>query len=385
MYDVSQVLAAFSDLIGWRQGVDPNSWQLTALLNSTSGLWYNDVHAMVTIENLMSVADQFAQIHQGNEAARDAAFTQWVRERTDAGITQTLNDWINEKSLNQTSGNLLSDDELFESTGNIADKEAAIDKVVGLEIIPSRSKSMVLNLKEIGLQFDTAQTININLFQAGQSAPVQTKSIVYSAANSVQWEPLDWQLSQGKVYWLGYDQGAISGMAINGVRDYNYLNGGLTSFPTGRFYQATAFNVDTVFGALWDLKQNAYTISTNYGLNLKLSVECDYTQFIINHKKLFQTAVWLRVGMNMLKEIQFNSNARANRNEANLSVNSLSFEIEGDTQGQDDFSLYRRYKKALSAIHFDRSSIDKICLPCKKRSVNWKSVGASGGYNGYYS
>jgi hypothetical protein len=126
---------------------------------------------------------------------------------------------------------------------------------------------------------------------------------------------------------------------------------------------------------LWDLARNNFTVETNYGLNLSLDARCDYTDFIVDQKTLFKTLISLQVGMDLLREIAFNPQSRINRNEANVTRSQLLYEIDGDTQGRNDFSVLGRYKKALEAIQFDTTGIDKTCLPCRRQAIRHKAIG----------
>jgi hypothetical protein len=201
-------------------------------------------------------------------------------------------------------------------------------------------------------------------------------AIDYTGDGSVQWETISWQLLGEGSYLLAYDERAITGNAINGVRDFTVNNAGLTEFPTGRHYKATAFSaIADDLSELWSIDGQSYTTATNYGLNVAFDVQCDYTAFIIAQKQLFKMVVALRVAMKLLREIAFNPQARVNRNEGNVTRAQILFEIDGDTQGASSFSLLGKYERALKSIHFDDSNIDKVCLPCRRRGIRWKAKG----------
>jgi len=378
MYNVNEIKAEFIGLVGWLQNDYSDGFQLTDLTTSDSGLFFNDVHPVLTTENLASVCPEFDQLHPNDVAARNAAFTAWLRQRTEAGIIEGLESWNVEKSALGTSKNLLSNSDLFSTTGNFTDLETSTGKIVGFEISPSKSNSLTLNVKKIKVQFDTNQNIGIHLFKSGQKAPVGSVTVAYIGSGSVQEVPVSWSLSGSGSYFIGYDQNLVSGSAINGVKDYNYQASGLTSFPSGRYFKATAFNAGVADASeLWDLKENQYTVSTNYGLNLSLSVECDYTSFLIEQKVQFRNVIRLAVAINLMRSIAFNPESRVNRNEANITRSEMLYEINGDTQGRNSSTVHGRFMKAIQAIQFDSSNIDSICLPCRKKSVRFRSLGPS--------
>ncbi len=375
MYNAQTLKQELIGLVGWRQNPDSAGWQLTEMTSSSSGLWFNGVHPMLSIDNLISICPRFDLI-DSDQVATNTAFTNWLQEKTEDAILKAIEAWIDAKFENKTTNNLLNRTDLFDVTGNITDLELSSGDVVGIEVTPSRQKSMTVGINKIGVQLDTNQILSVHLFKSGQVAPVQTVNIDYQGAGSVQWELVNWSLKGEGSYWIAYDQRTLTGNAINGVRDYTFNSRGLTSFPSGRFFSAIAFNAAIAnVNDLWDLSKNDFTISTNYGLNFSMDVRCDYTDFIVDQKDLFKTLISLQVGMDLLREIAFNPQSRVNRNEANVTRSQLLYEIDGDTQGRNDFSVLGRYKKALGAIQFDTTGIDKTCLPCRRRAIRHKAIG----------
>ena len=202
----------------------------------------------------------------------------------------------------RTARNLLGQADLFSVTGNITDLDPANTNKVGIEIIPARSKSLRVIIEKIGVQFDTDQTITLYLMQSGRKTHLQTVDITYTGGGAVQWETVNWELKGEGSYMVVYDHNAILGNSINGIKDHTYLTGGFSSFPTGRFYGARAFeaNAATV-NELWDLTLNQYTLSTNYGLNLSMHVGCDYTDLILQQKDKFKQAFARCVAIKLLR------------------------------------------------------------------------------------
>lgn len=375
MYNAEQIKSELIGLIGWRQNVDPTGWQLTEMTSSSTGLWFNSIHPLLTIENLISVCPRFDVLHSGDQAAINAAFTKWLKEKTEDAIIQAVDAWIDEKFEVKTVGNLLEHQNLFNAAGDFSDTETSTGKVVGMEIVPTRSKSMIVELLAVGFQFEENESFDLKLFKSGMKVANESESIVYDEEGTVKWVNLGWILEGEGAYYLVYNQDDVNGNAINGVRDYTWANKGLTSFPSGRYFKATALNVDSDMVELWDLSDNHYSVSTNYGMNLKFSVRCDYTSFIIDQKNLFKSVIAYQVGINLLREIALNSSSRINNQVDNVDRTQVLYEIDGDTRGDNSSTLYGRYKKALKAIAFDDNRIDKVCLPCRKRGMRHSSIG----------
>lgn len=407
MYQAETIKSNLLGLIGWRQNLHSTGTQLKSMTTSTSGLWYNDVHPLVTFENLESISKEFARYTvadwnvtnnyiigdfvkndnkfyrciqaTASEVTTNTAywretnlFTEWLRDFTESAIVETIQDWITQKTNLKTAGNLLERNTLFEATGNLTNNlQTKNGEIVGLEIVPRRSNSLQVKISQIGLQFDTNQTIQIRVKESGSLEDFKAESLAYNKSGAVQWfDVTDWDLDGNKAYWICYDEDSIAGQAVNGILDYGFHRQGINTFPTGRYYKAAAFRNDATLGAvtMFDISGNEYLLETNFGLNLKLSAQCDYTELITDQKDLFKTAIWKKIGIKVLQSLAYNAESRVNRNERNIEFTQIQFEINGDSQGKKQ-GLLHDYKEALKAISFDTTGIDKVCLPCRKTGI----------------
>ena len=308
MYNVSSLKSGLLGLVGWRQNYDPAGVQLSALTTSTSGLYFNDEHPLLNIENLLSIAPEFSKL--ASIPAWDSAtayimgdlvslsgtnyratagstnqtppgtdywevydpFTLWLKEKTQAGIIRAVDAWLARKFLVNTGRNLLERKQLLEVAGNLNDKDTNDSRVAGLEITPIRSRNITAEIEAVGLQFDTTQTITVYLFSASQPAPLQSQAVTYSTAGALQWETVNWTLNGAGSYYLVVNQDDITGQSINGVVEHANACGGIEQLPKGKFFRASAFDVAGGVSSLWNLDNMSYTRSTNYGLNVRLKI-----------------------------------------------------------------------------------------------------------------
>lgn len=378
MYNHSTLKAQLIGLLGWRQNTDPDGVQLTGLTSSSSGMYFNDIHPVLTFDNLLSIAPQFDLIDSAPSAV-NAAFTTWLQRKTEAGIIKAISAWASQKIENRTAKNLLNDTQLFRTTGHVQDTDVNQSEIVGIEITPHRHKGIATRIRRIALQLTDNQSVEVRLFHSGSQSPVTEDPLVanYTASGGVQWFEAaeDWILEPSGTYWIVYDQRDITGQSINGIRDFNFHNRGITWYPSDKYYQSVSFANPGSDATLWDISDNQYTLATNYGLNVELDVRCDYTDLIVDQKALFTDLVGYAVAMLLVKEISFNPSTRVNRHEAMMSGAQLNYEVIGDSQGRDDFSLYGQFMKELNNVAFDDTGISKECLPCRRRSVRFKTIG----------
>lgn len=411
MFEVSQVLSAFSGLIGWRQNQNPNGVQLDGITTSSSGLWYNKQHPFLTIDNLHSIAPDFSDWYSAWSVATTYAinevvsyggkyyksnagsntgniptggswteyfpFSVWLETITGDFLIDVINEWIELKSSLKTANNLLSSDTLFNHTGS----KAQITKTgsrVGIIISPYKSESLKMRIREIAIQLSQNQSLTLYLYKVGTETAIETQVISYTGAGSEQWQVVDWELDGDGIYYIMYDEDDLTGNAINGVEGgiHGRSSAGIGLLPFHSFIQYSPVQTLQPLTPITDIDNFSYSYDMNYGLNLKFDIRCDYTQFIIDQKDLFKNMIAKGVTIRFLKELLFNASSNINRKSSNINIQriDLIYELDGDPASPKSQGLEHKYKLAMDAVKFDVSGIDKLCLPCSKRSVRYRSV-----------
>jgi len=349
MINNSTIISEFLTLIGWRQNPDSAGTQLSTLAPSDSGLYYNDAHPMLTMNNLESIAPDYTKLSGSHD------FEDWLSEKTEAGIIQALNDVIIKKSIYKTVNRVLANGQL-PSAAYQREKDPTGSYWRGLEIIPQRSSLGVIKIHRVGVQFDTAQTFDLNLFRSDQVTPT-TQEVVYTTPGKVQWVDVNWSLDGRMAHYITYD--AIAGQS------YRSRTKGCGLFALR--------GVDTghdVGGEMWNIDHNGYTTS-NYGLFIDYSVNTDLTQLFVDNKSTLTSLIQLKVAINLLKEMVFNANARDNRNNINVNTDYLMIDIQGDdTKG----GLKRDYDRELKSLAMDYSGLDDIYMKSTHRGAKFGSV-----------
>lgn len=418
LYNPKTLIEAFLPLIGWRTGPNADAPQIKEVNTSTSYRWFQSFHPLLNLDSVFSVAPDFDIITNHNtpifEVSKtyakddlvynttnfyrslqdnntsnlltDTNFWQetnlhsdWLRQKTIDGILWTINQWLAMKSLRGTSRNLLEDaDTLFKTSGSIADTRQKQNKRVGLTILIARSRSITAQLKEIGFWFTEAADIEIKLYKSDKNAPVYTETFNYTGSGQEWFTPsFDWDLLPEGMYFLGYDESALptTCQAINGLSDYNFSSEGfyhrgthLWYYPSGKYFSIASFATDQDFTTLWDIRKNTHTLSTNYGLNIKMHVQCDYTDFLVKNAALFTEAIGLGVACYFLTELAINSNVQISRHQRNAEQKASMIIYERDGE-KGDKGVNSKFYKMLEMLSFDTSTIDAVCLPCRKNGV----------------
>lgn len=371
MYNATQIKAGFLGLIGWRQNVDSTDLQLTSLTTSSSGLYFNDEHPLLTFKNLQRIAPEFGKLNDRTQANEKSRFVDWLTQKTDAALIRVLDRWIGEKSKIRTAKNLLANNVVFKNTSHLSDVDTDNSKTVGHIIDLTPSNSLRTTIDSIALQLTQDQTLTVSLYETGQAAAIQSEAFVYTGTGSVQWftPSTTWEIEGNKTYFIAYDQSDLTGQSINSI----YGQTGDFIGECAKYTRFTSFEVDTFTPARLT-GTYATGNGTNYGLNYKVSVKCDYTDFILSQKDLFKTVWSKQVAIDILRELAYNANTRENRNASNIDYTQIMYEIEGDSTGTKESGLEVQLRRALDTIQFDYTGLDTVCLPCKKRGVKYRTI-----------
>jgi hypothetical protein len=410
MYNVETLKAGLINLVGFYPSL-PGEEELYHLTASESGLFFQDFHPLITLENLVSIAPDFSEVvfpayegataysigeivssnskvweciqaTTGNAPAdpsvywrETSAFNNWLEKKVKAGIIQTIEGWIGEKFTKRTARSLLERETLFTGTGQMDNLQVAGTKIAGHQIQVSRFLGLNTRLHEIGLQFASNGDVTLYLVKNNETAAVKTETISYTGGGGETWHSVNWDLDPNGAYFLCYNQADLPGLPVNHLPDYLSIGvPGSTYWPAfSKFLAISAFEAPGTLPALWDLSGNTYGLNVSHGLNLKFSVTCDYTDLIIEQKDLFKTAVGLQVAINFLREFVHNPNSVVNRNERTMKAEQILYEIDGDPRGREG-GLAFRLSEALAGIQFDTSGIDKACLPCRRRGARVRAI-----------
>lgn len=387
-------------LVGWRQPRDPEADVLdTDLTQSDSGMYFNDQHPTLTYNALKGIAEDvnnfvydtfddtktdyqtgdivdngsglFYIALTDNPAAdtltntsnwkRYYPFNVWLREKTEAGILQAIEDWYSKKSKLRTSKTIINSNWLWKNNYGFTVENHSDKVTVGYEVKPVDA---VLKVDRIRFQAPSpGVNLKISVLQEGVSPAIYT--VDEPMSNSRIELDVDWTFVPGKIYLIymitsTYVNGFINNTTQGSKNEISYR----TSSKITPMY-TNAFGLHLIEG-------------TNFGLNLNFTELCDYTTFIVDQKDLFKTLIAKRVALNLLSDFIYNAESRVNRNAQTIGYSSqrLTYDLDGDAQSTrgNNNSLNSQYADALNAIQFDRSQINNKCLPCSKRGVKYKAV-----------
>ena len=100
---------------------------------------------------------------------------------------------------------------------------------------------------------------------------------------------------------------------------------------------------------------------------------CDLTDFIIEQRAMFATVLQRQVAANLLRTMAMNPDTRVNRNQSNVSQQSILYELDGNPQGRVT-GLGYELQKGYEALELNTRGIDRICLTCRPVGVRYRTV-----------
>lgn len=422
-------------LIGWEQNYDTSDLKISdALTVSESGLYFQQIHPLLTLQNMSCIAPDFNNItfpeynsekeyskgnvvdYQGTQykALQKAQgkqpdieseywvetnlFSEWLESKTKASIQKAIARYCNEKTVEGTNKPLCESRTLFDGTGRLVDTVKNKKNLVGFEIIPVRAKGVTTKINKICLQFTKAGEYTLYLMHSSMDAPVKIIKLNKIQDNSAEWFTVDdlylpYQSEYndaGGSWYLCYFQSELpeGSQAIRKDKDWSKEPCGscsrrelITWMAWSKYLEIHPFfaneeliNTEDESLHLWDVENNQYTYDNNYGLNLEVTVSCDITDFIVEQRMMFQDVIAKQVAVDMLREFAYNSNVRTNRHSINASRLDILYEVDGDSSSMKKSGLSYQLDMAFKAIKLSTSGIDRVCLPCRNNGIKYRTV-----------
>lgn len=416
-------------LIGFRNSLDQNMPQLKdSLLESESGIYVNDQHALITIENINSVIENtgtitlptawnsgttyavgnlvssssviYKALQAGaNHAVSDTAYWQnmgnpisfYLQTKLEQGMANLANKVFQQKNLNQNAKSILPETMLYDNGGKINNTVPKSGRFVGFKI-RMNSGDLGMIIRKIGLQFNEVQTdLPIYLYNSSQNTYVKRWTVTTDAAFSFQWKELTKQVisflsdttNAGSQYALGYYEDDISGLAIS--NDYQFATNMCGSCHPynaslrqkwSKYLQLRPFYVlasDINAGrTMWNSDKEVVIDGNNFGLNILASVFCDSTDFFCRNKDGLVNALALQVAVSIVEDMGFSGRD----NQKMLKVQQMA-NYALNTKENFSPGLYKQLEKAITAVDFNFGGVNPDCLPCSDIYNNNIRIGSA--------
>lgn len=433
MYSISSLQSGLTGLIGCR---DTKTTDIPAIDSSqtasSSGQYWDDFHPLLNTENLFYCAPNFeaesyatwsglityssgqrviysgvawqskADVNLNNTPAAGTwwktVFSTWVGEKINTSIASLFNRLATEKKLNLSTKSIFDNLQLFTGPGRLQDTITNSGRMVGLRIHPKMINNIRIILDKIGVQFSDAQTgFNIYLYHSSRQAAVASMAITTTVAYRFEWKTLtagsfdlDFvnfadNIDSGGYWYMAYFEDDITGSSINKKYDFEYgpCNSCANTQDEYRIYnlwnryvdiEPFYVSADDLDGAnLPDIDNMAFTPTTNYGLNLSMTVKPDVTELVLFQKNQIIYPLGMQFAYDMISWMIFNPPVRVNPNAVNtkMTTQQLYYERDGDANS-DGFK--HKLSRAISALAEDLSKLSTALPDNKPSRVSYGAI-----------
>lgn len=427
MIRIADIQDKMLHLVGWKQSYDLSDIMLSSNLTQTeSGMYFQQIHPLLTLDNLRSIAPDFQnfnwQVHDVNKAyksgevvriddslykalqdvpaetdildseywAETNPFSEWLEEKTKASIVKLVNKFINMKLADKATKSLIENKILFDGTGRLTNKIENRNRLVGFEIDTVRSKGVTVKIDKIGLQMTEPGSYTIYIFHSSNPEPIYTLTFEKTKADSLEWfKPKEDILlpyesantDAGGSWYLVYKQSELPENAQAIYKDRDWSTGPCKACSRSEFlaYQAWSRYIEVHPFYIsedeeFDPETMIFTYDKNYGINLEVSAYCDLTDFIIKQRAMFQDVLSKQVAIDFLREFAYNPNVRTNRHSINASKLDILTELDGDSNSMRQSGLSYELDIALKALSISTQGLDRVCLPCVNNGIKYRSI-----------
>ena len=427
MIRIADIQDKLLHLVGWKQNYDLSNITLSDNLTQTeSGMYFQQIHPLLTLDNLQSIAPDFQnynwQVYDINKAYKSGEvvriedllykalqdvpaktsisdtsywietnpFSEWLEDKTKASIVKLVNKFINMKLADKASKSLIENKTLFDGTGRLTNKIENRNRLVGFEIDTVRSKGVTVKIDKIGLQMTEPGSYTLYIFHSSNPEPIYTLTFEKTKANSLEWfKPKDDILlpyestntDAGGSWYLVYKQSELPENAQAIYKDRDWSTGPCKACSRSEFlaYQAWSKYIEIHPFYIsedeeFDPEIMNFTYDKNYGINLEVSAYCDLTDFVIKQRTMFQDVLSKQVAIDFLREFAYNPNVRTNRHSINASKLDILAELDGDSSSMRQSGLSYELDIALKALSISTQGLDRICLPCVNNGIKYRSI-----------
>lgn len=427
MIRIADIQDKLLHLVGWKQNYDSLDIMLSDNLTQTeSGMYFQQIHPLLTLDNLQSIAPDFQnynwQVHDANKAYKSGEvvrvddslykalqdvpaevsildtgywtetnpFSEWLEDKTKASIVKLVNKFVNMKLADKASKSLIENKILFDGTGRLTNKIENRNRLVGFEIDTVRSKGVTVKIDKFGLQMTEPGSYTLYIFHSSNPEPIYTLTFEKTKANSLEWfkpkndillpyESID--TDAGGSWYLVYKQSELPENAQAIYKDRDWSTGPCKACSRSEFlaYQAWSKYIEIHPFYIsedeeFDPEVMNFTYDKNYGINLEVSAYCDLTDFIIRQRAMFQDVLSKQVAIDFLREFAYNPNVRTNRHSINASKLDILTELDGDSSSMRQSGLSYELDIALKALSISTQGLDRICLPCVNNGIKYRSI-----------
>ncbi len=277
----------------------------------------------------------------------------WERMTPEShAIKQSIRHSITKVVRELFGDNATIDNHIITGTSKVSNSSIQeTDKWVGYKFL---NPNLLSEIHRICLQFDQPTKLELTLFQGSTLA--NQFQLEYTGKGEEQWVDIFSLLSKPLTlsprldpWFLLYDKTKLSAKPI-------HRNFGKYSIQSGSVQMVTL--ATTSESSFVDRE-----VHQSYGLGLDMSVGLDQTPFVLGQLVSLAPLISLQWGYDMMEKMLFNPAVRFNRNERNIDLSALRYELRGE-EGNAFWKRLEaeknRVRKLLDTIRMHRTYLQTV-------------------------
>lgn len=324
MFDVAKVQTALKGSVGWEQPIDPIYAIVdSANLTNTSGRKFTD-NKYVKV--------QFVKDTQDYSEITDIDFNLVLSNIEDESIISICDRIFNESDF-------IDKQLLYQYPNNKTETDSLPTGFVGYRIIPNFEKNYTFEIVRDILEFEGTGNITLRLYNSAKKTFVREQ--IVNITSTLQEVELGWKMDNTETFYKGqYFYGYMTdSLPVVPIRR-NYEAANIKSFIEGLYVEN--IKVPAATGDLFDISE-IEGAAESWGLNPDFLIYDDFTNFIIQNKRLFAYAIQLQGQIQTINV--YLGSLRSNANERISSAMIQKLMIELDSANSEGWN-----KKGLRAI-----------------------------------
>jgi hypothetical protein len=385
MVDLKEIVSCFEGFIGFKEekGFSEADGFDGGLFRSESGLHFQSAHPLITYLNMRDCCED-------EDTSNNApAFSEWLGRKRDDALKNAFARLWQKKRLYEQTKTVLEETRLFSSPANVGDRVIKLGRFVGFQVSASRDVNVATVLKKIGLQFTERQAgLPIYVYHSSRDEALAMRTVDVSNANTPVWQGFDFTLKYDNgekdfntVWFIGYYEDDLTGQALSLKTDGG--SGGCGSCGgREKYYQreynkyitVSPFYVDSgnlrPDRRLWDIPDMVFDKKHSWGLNFKVSAQCDLTALICSNRELFLNMYYYQFAVLMLSEIGYST--RNNERKEKVKVSAL-FDLD-DRENGGSTGMKTLAEREIDAVNIDFSGLSPLCLPCARSKIRYNTI-----------
>ena len=354
MYDIPIIKANLAGVVGWRQPQESEFAILDASnLASSSGLFFQGVHRLVTVENLKNALP---------EPLSDSEFNDEILDMQKDAIQKVVHSVFQLKKPRTKA--LLDKLRLFDNA-NVKDDllPNVAGRWVGYEIDLAKNNNLKVVIDALGSEFsDIVADVDIKLFHSSQKTAIATFPLTTLAGDS-KFDDLtgfimDYLTFVGGTYYIGYEQDDLGAVQALG-RSFDVSE--QQNVP--KHFQIRPIRVETYVGPdLFDIDDIEISSET-HGLNFEFTTTVDITNLISDQKETFADLISKQMAIDVLTTMIYSTRTNAIKQETRTMA---LLELKG-TDKNRQIGLEWKLARAIEETEFDFSALDPLIVPSRDK------------------